>query len=173
MENPCLTFVSSTLLAGDRSQAYVIAHEIAHSWTGNLVTNKNSEHFWLNEGFTVFTEQKIQGRMFGEPHRHLSAILITRGLENTIKDMGENGPFTSLVTNLTGINPDEAFSIVPYAKGSIFLWYLEETVGGPGEYLLAFICVWNFCLMVGQIVFPNFKSTKKKLHSLKPSLSAH
>merc|ERR1712051_735635 len=86
MENPCLTFASSTLLAGDRSLADVIAHEIAHSWTGNLVTNKNSEHFWLNEGFTVFTEQKIQGRMFGEPHRHLSAILITRGLENTIKD---------------------------------------------------------------------------------------
>ena len=145
MENPCLTFVSSTLLAGDRSQAYVIAHEIAHSWTGNLVTNKNSEHFWLNEGFTVFTEQKITGRMFGEPHRHLSAILITRGLENTIKDMGENGPFTSLVTNLTGINPDEAYNLVPYAKGSIFLWYLEETVGGPGEYFLAFVWLWNFC----------------------------
>ena len=145
MENPCLTFVSSTLLAGDRSQAYVIAHEIAHSWTGNLVTNKNSEHFWLNEGFTVFTEQKIQGRMFGEPHRHLSAILITRVLENTIEVMGENGPFTSLVTNLTGINPDEAYSSVPYAKGSMFLWYLEEIVGGPGVYnLLVSVRLWNF-----------------------------
>ena len=118
------------------------------SWTGNLVTNKNSEHFWLNEGFTVFTEQKILGRMFGEPQRHLSAILETRTLENAIKVMGENGPFTSLVTNLTGINPDEAYSIVPYAKGSIFLWYLEETVGGPGEYLLASVWLRNFCFGV-------------------------
>ena len=136
MENPCLTFATPALLAGDRSQADVIAHEIAHSWTGNLVTNKNSEHFWLNEGFTVFTEQKILGRMFGEPQRHLSAILETRSLEEAIEEMGENGQYTSLVTNLTGVHPDEAFSTVPYAKGSMFLWFLEETVGGPGVYLL-------------------------------------
>lgn len=65
MENPCLTFVTPTLLAGDKSLANVVAHEIAHSWTGNLVTNKNFEHFWLNEGFTVFVESKIVGRMQG------------------------------------------------------------------------------------------------------------
>jgi leukotriene-A4 hydrolase len=65
MENPCLTFVTPTLLAGDRSLASVVAHEISHSWTGNLVTNKNFEHFWLNEGFTVFVEQKIIGRLNG------------------------------------------------------------------------------------------------------------
>lgn len=66
MENPCLTFVTPTLLAGDKSLADVVAHEIAHSWTGNLVTNKNFEHFWLNEGFTVFVESKIVGRMQGD-----------------------------------------------------------------------------------------------------------
>ncbi len=60
--------------AGDKSLANVIAHEIAHSWTGNLVTNKNFEHFWLNEGFTVFTERKIVGRLMGEPQRHFQAI---------------------------------------------------------------------------------------------------
>ena len=65
MENPCLTFATPTLLAGDKSLAIVIAHEIAHSWTGNLVTNLNFEHFWLNEGFTVFTEHKIAGRLGG------------------------------------------------------------------------------------------------------------
>ena len=75
MENPCLTFATPTLLSGDKSNADVIAHEIAHSWTGNLVTNVNFEHFWLNEGFTVFTERKIVGRMHGEPARHFSAIL--------------------------------------------------------------------------------------------------
>ena len=92
MENPCLTFVTPTLLvkntdfrnggdtswpqlqAGDRSLANVVAHEVAHSWTGNLVTNKNFEHFWLNEGFTIFTERKIVGRMRGEAHRHFDAI---------------------------------------------------------------------------------------------------
>lgn len=69
MENPCLTFVTPTLLAGDKSLADVVAHEIAHSWTGNLVTNKNFEHFWLNEGFTVFVETKIVGRMKGDKER--------------------------------------------------------------------------------------------------------
>ena len=79
MENPCLTFVTPTLISGDKSNANIIAHEIAHSWTGNLVTNINWEHFWLNEGFTVFTERKIMGRMEGEPARHFNAIL---GWEN-------------------------------------------------------------------------------------------
>lgn len=74
MENPCLTFVTPTLLAGDRSLADVVAHEISHSWTGNLVTNANFEHFWLNEGFTMFVERKIDGRMYGEKMRDFSAI---------------------------------------------------------------------------------------------------
>jgi aminopeptidase N len=62
------------LQAGDRSLADVVAHEISHSWTGNLVTNQNFEHFWLNEGFTVFVERKILGKLHGEKARHLSAI---------------------------------------------------------------------------------------------------
>ena len=70
MENPCLTFATPTLLSGDKSNADVIAHEIAHSWTGNLVTNANMEHFWLNEGFDVFLHRKIIGRLQGELSRH-------------------------------------------------------------------------------------------------------
>ena len=69
MENPCLTFATPTLLTHDKSLANVIAHEISHSWTGNLVTNTNFEHFWLNEGFTVFLERKILGILKGEPER--------------------------------------------------------------------------------------------------------
>jgi len=131
MENPCLTFATPTLLSGDKSNADVIAHEIAHSWTGNLVTNFNFEHFWLNEGFTVFTERKIVGRMHGEPARHFSAILRWKDLEETINvNYGPTNPLTALVPNLTGIDPDDAFSVVPYEKGSTFLWYLEDTVGG-------------------------------------------
>lgn len=131
MENPCLTFATPTLLSGDKSNADVIAHEIAHSWTGNLVTNTNFEHFWLNEGFTVFTERKIVGAMHGEPARHFSAILGWKALEETVKvTLGETNPFTSLNTKLAGVDPDDAFSVVPYEKGSTFLWYLEDTVGG-------------------------------------------
>jgi len=131
MENPCLTFATPTLLSGDKSNADVIAHEIAHSWTGNLVTNVNFEHFWLNEGFTVFTERKIVGRMHGEPARHFSAILGWKDLQETVEVvMGPTNPFTALVPRLAGADPDDAFSVVPYEKGSTFLWYLEDLVGG-------------------------------------------
>lgn len=75
MENPCLTAATPTLLAGDRSLVDVVAHEISHSWMGNNITCKTWEHFWLNEGWTVYTERKIVQKLHGEAHRHLSAII--------------------------------------------------------------------------------------------------
>merc|ERR1719309_1832230 len=132
MENPCLTFVTPTLLTGDKSNTSVIAHEIAHSWTGNLVTNSTFEHFWLNEGFTVFTGRKILGRIHGEPARHFTALLRWKELEETVnKIFDPNHNYTKLVPNLSGVDPDDAFSRIPYEKGSTFLWYLEDLVGGP------------------------------------------
>ena len=131
MENPCLTFVTPTLLSGDKSNAFVIAHEIAHSWTGNLVTNANMEHFWLNEGFDVFLHRKILGRLNGELARHFDHELHWTNLEEDVtENLGPDNPLTALVTNLTGVHPDDAFSWVPYEKGSAFLWTLEEAVGG-------------------------------------------
>ena len=127
-----MTFATPTLLSGDKSNADVIAHEIAHSWTGNLVTNANMEHFWLNEGFDVFLHRKIIGRLQGELSRHFEHELRWSQLEEDVnQNLGPDNPFTALVTNLTGVHPDEAFSSVPYEKGSAFLWYLEETLGGP------------------------------------------
>lgn len=73
--------------AGDRSLADVVAHEISHSWTGNLVTNRNFEHFWLNEGFTVFVERKILAKMYGEKARHFSAIGGLKDLKDTVSTM--------------------------------------------------------------------------------------
>ncbi|XP_046441582.1 leukotriene A-4 hydrolase-like isoform X2 [Daphnia pulex] len=134
MENPCLTFVTPTVIAGDRSLVDVVAHEIAHSWTGNLVTNSNFEHFWLNEGFTVFVERKIIGRLHGEAFRHFAAIGGKTYLADTIESMGASNPLTSLMPDLTGIDPDDSFSTVPYEKGQAFLWYLEDLVGGSGEF---------------------------------------
>ncbi|XP_068083792.1 leukotriene A-4 hydrolase [Anabrus simplex] len=134
MENPCLTFVTPTLLAGDRSLADVVAHEISHSWTGNLITNANFEHFWLNEGFTMFVERKILGKMYGDEARLFSAFRGLKELADEIKTRGENDPMTSLVVNLKNVNPDDAFSVVPYEKGHTLLFHLEELVGGPDNF---------------------------------------
>ncbi|XP_036329118.1 leukotriene A-4 hydrolase [Rhagoletis pomonella] len=132
MENPCLTFVTPTLLAGDKSLADVVAHEIAHSWTGNLVTNKNFEHFWLNEGFTVFVETKIVGRMQGNKERDFHMLRNLTDLQECIRTQLANSPeLTKLVVDLSNCGPDDAFSSVPYIKGSTFLRYIEDLLGGP------------------------------------------
>ncbi|KHJ89461.1 peptidase family M1 [Oesophagostomum dentatum] len=135
MENPCLTFVTPTLLSGDRSLVNVVAHEIAHSWTGNLVTNASWEHFWLNEGFTVFLERKIHGRLQGEPERHFeSECGYDEALTIAVKTFGDTHEFTKLIPNLGGIDPDDAYSSVPYEKGSAFLFTIEQLLGGPQEF---------------------------------------
>ncbi|XP_054717226.1 leukotriene A-4 hydrolase-like [Uloborus diversus] len=142
MENPCLTFLTPTLLAGDKSLADVVAHEISHSWTGNLVTNRNFEHFWLNEGFTCFVENKIVGRMHGESARHLHALEGWELLEYAVETYGEKNPLTKLVLDLRGIDPDDAFSSVPYEKGHTLLFYLETLLGGADvfdKFLRAYI----------------------------------
>ncbi|KAF5307459.1 hypothetical protein FQR65_LT06814 [Abscondita terminalis] len=131
MENPCLTFVTPTLLAGDRSLATVVAHEIAHSWTGNLVTNCNWEHFWLNEGFTVFVERKILQRLENKENQDFDAYCGTVELIEMISELGIDNPITCLVVNLEKTHPDDSFSKVPYEKGHTFLRYLEDLVGGP------------------------------------------
>ncbi|CAH1640373.1 unnamed protein product [Spodoptera littoralis] len=140
MENPCLTFVTPTLLAGDRSQADVIVHEIMHSWTGNLVTNRNFEHFWLNEGFTVFLERKVGASLINDSveakrSRDFQSLLGLQELSEAINDvLGSSNPLTKLVVDLNGVHPDDAFSTVPYEKGSLFLRYLENLVGGPAVF---------------------------------------
>uniref|UniRef100_A0A2S2QJB2 Leukotriene A-4 hydrolase n=1 Tax=Sipha flava TaxID=143950 RepID=A0A2S2QJB2_9HEMI len=129
MENPCLTFVTPTLLAGDRSLVNVVAHEIAHSWTGNLVTNCNFEHFWMNEGFTVYVERKIVGAMHGENLREFAALGGLEDLKQSVITLGADNPLTKLVVDLSGIDPDDAFSTCPYEKGHTFLFYLEKLFG--------------------------------------------
>jgi len=131
MENPCITFVTPTIIAGDKSLVDVVAHEIAHSWTGNLVTNRNFEHFWLNEGFTVFVEGKIIGRIHGNASRDFHALRSLTELTDTIKNQLANEPeLTKLVIDLSNLGPDDAFSSVPYNKGSTFLRYIEDLLGG-------------------------------------------
>ncbi|MBI5549125.1 MAG: M1 family metallopeptidase [Deltaproteobacteria bacterium] len=131
MENPRLTFLTPTLLAGDRSLVNVLAHELAHSWTGNLVTNANANHFWLNEGFTVWAERRIQEALSGADVAGLHAALGRRGLEKAIAGFKDHPEWTRLRTDFAGVDPDEAYSEVPYEKGFLFLRAIEEVVGRP------------------------------------------
>ncbi|RLN52857.1 hypothetical protein BBJ29_005317 [Phytophthora kernoviae] len=131
MENPCLTFVTPTLLAGDRSLADVVAHEISHSWTGNLVTNRSWTDFWLNEGWTMWLERKIQTRIAQDPKAYdLKATMGLRDLVESVEEFGPKHPYTALVPNTDGIDPDEVFSSIPYEKGFNFLHFLSTVVGG-------------------------------------------
>jgi leukotriene-A4 hydrolase len=129
MENPCLTFVTPTLLAGDGSLTGVIAHEIAHSWTGNLVTNATWEHFWLNEGWTRWLESKIMTKYNNNNSQisHLDMISANVHLKEDIDLLPP--PYTRLVQQLGDNDPDDSFSSVPYEKGFQLLYFLEQTVG--------------------------------------------
>uniref|UniRef100_A0A8B9GNN6 Leukotriene A4 hydrolase n=1 Tax=Astyanax mexicanus TaxID=7994 RepID=A0A8B9GNN6_ASTMX len=138
MENPCLTFVTPTLLVSTCNSPGVIAHEISHSWTGNLVTNKTWEHFWLNEGHTVYLERMIGRAMEGEQFRQFKAIGGLKELQEAVHQFGANNAATNLVVNLEGVNPDECFSCVPYEKGFALLYHLEELMGGP-EVFMGFV----------------------------------
>ena len=134
MENASLTFVTPTLLAGDRSLVNVVAHEIAHSWMGNLVTSAQWADFWLNEGHTVYIERRLLGNIHGEAFRQFEAIQGWATLKKTVHEVfSPEHPYTCLVPDLSsGIDPDDVFSSVPYEKGFALLYYLEGLVGGMG-----------------------------------------
>lgn len=131
MENPNITFVTPTLISGDRENVDVLAHELSHSWSGNLVTNCSWEHFWINEGWTVYLERRIQGQLHGQKVRDFSGIIGWIDLENSITSMGKSADkFSTLVQNLAnGVDPDDSFSSVPYEKGYNLLYHIENTVG--------------------------------------------
>ncbi|MEY4547132.1 MAG: hypothetical protein RL685_3327 [Pseudomonadota bacterium] len=129
MENPRLTFLTPSLIAGDRSLVNVVAHELAHSWTGNLVSNATAEHFWLNEGFTVYAERRILEALEGREIAELHAAVGRQALERELLRFAAQPQLTRLCTHLTGIDPDHAFSLVPYEKGYLLLRALEQSEG--------------------------------------------
>jgi leukotriene-A4 hydrolase len=130
MENPIYTFATPTIISGDRENVDVIAHELAHSWSGNLVSNASWEHFWLNEGWTTYLERRIQAAVHGgNEWRDFSAIIGWKSLRDSIDQFGADHEFTKLVIDLKGKDPDDAFSSIPYEKGFVFLYYLEKLIG--------------------------------------------
>ncbi|MHB1276912.1 MAG: M1 family metallopeptidase [Bacteroidia bacterium] len=129
MENPKLTFATPTILAGDRSLVALVAHELAHSWSGNLVTNRTWNDFWLNEGFTVYFEQRIMEAVYGKEYADMLTVLGYQDLKATLEEMGDTNPDTRLYLDLSGRDPDEGVSDIAYEKGRFFLRHLEELVG--------------------------------------------
>lgn len=130
MENPRLTFATPTILAGDRSLTSLVAHELAHSWSGNLVTNATWDDFWLNEGFTVYFERRIMEALYGKPYSDMLAVLGFQDLKNTLAElMPTDSLGTCLKLHLEGRDPDEGMNDIAYEKGYCFLRNVENSVG--------------------------------------------
>jgi leukotriene-A4 hydrolase len=127
MENPRLSFITPTVIAGDKSLVSVIAHELAHSWSGNLVNNATWRDVWLNEGFTDYMENRIMGAVYGEQRASMEAVLGLKRLRDNLATLKPQDQV--LAIDLRDRNPELAFSEVPYEKGRLFLTYLDAKFG--------------------------------------------
>ncbi len=129
MENPRLTFLTPTLLARDRSLVSLVAHELAHSWSGNLVTNSTWNDFWLNEGFTTYFERRIMEALYGKEYADMLAVLGRQDLQTVVDDLGADSPDTRLLLDIGARDPDDVTGDIAYEKGALFLRTIEEAVG--------------------------------------------
>jgi len=131
MENPRLTFATPTVLAGDRSLTSLVAHELAHSWSGNLVTNATWSDFWLNEGFTTYFENRIMEALYGADRAEMLQALGRQDLLGFFEESKDKPGEQVLHIDLTGRDPDAAATTVPYEKGAAFVRMVEHDVGRP------------------------------------------
>ena len=145
MENPRLTFVTPTIIAGDKSLVALVAHELAHSWSGNLVTNATWRDIWLNEGFTVYLERRILEEVFGRARAEMEATLDQQELADELARL--DTPDQILCIDLTSRDPDDGMTRVPYLKGELFLRLMEQTVGRDrfDRFLRAYFDDFAFC----------------------------
>jgi aminopeptidase N len=130
MENPNMTFLTPTFIAGDKSLVSLVAHELSHSWSGNLATNATWNDFWLNEGMTTYAERRIVEELYGKKQADEEIAL---GIDAMNKAVAENGgpkgPDTRLHLDLKGRSPDAGLSDIAYEKGAAFLRTIEANVG--------------------------------------------
>ena len=127
MENPRLTFATPTIIAGDKSLVSLVAHELAHSWSGNLVTNATWSDFWLNEGFTSYVTLRIIEAVYGPDRAAMEETLERQELVELLKTLPADDQILHI--NLTGRNPEDGVTDIPYAKGATFLRHLEKAFG--------------------------------------------
>lgn len=128
MENPNLTFLTPGIIAGDKSMTNLLAHELGHSWSGNLVTNATWDDIWLNEGFTTYVEHRIGEAIFGKAEAAMHDVLSRELLKNTVAEFGPDHETTALYVKTTG-NPDDGLTDIPYEKGYAFLQAMEAEIG--------------------------------------------
>ncbi|KAF7295355.1 Leuk-A4-hydro-C domain-containing protein [Mycena indigotica] len=137
MENACLSFLTPSLLTGDRTLVDVVVHELTHSYFGNGVTHAHAEHFWLNEGWTVYIERLMQKTLHdSEAARGFSFIIGAKGLVDDLKRYANKPEYQRLVIEYAkGEDPDDAYSQVPYEKGANLILHIERTIGGLDVFL--------------------------------------
>ena len=144
MENPRLSFITPTVIAGDKSLVALIAHELAHSWSGNLVTNASWRDLWLNEGFTTYLTNRIMQNIYGDERYKMEMAL---GYDDLQADLAARPDMDEIMAiDLRGRDPDEVFSNIPYEKGSLFLYELEQKVGRENfdQFLLDYFNKFSF-----------------------------
>ncbi|KAF9040606.1 leukotriene-A4 hydrolase [Panaeolus papilionaceus] len=130
MENACISFLTPTLLAGDRTLVDVVVHELTHSWFGNGVTHANPSHFWLNEGWTTYIERVLQQRLHSPAERGFQYVIGSKALYDSLKGYENKPKYQRLVIEFEeGEDPDDAYSSIPYEKGANFILYLANTRG--------------------------------------------
>ena len=144
MENPRLSFITPTVIAGDKSLVALIAHELAHSWSGNTVTNATWRDLWLNEGFTTYLTYRIMQMIYGDERFEMEAVLGRQDLQADIDTLPANDQIMAI--DLRGRDPDDVFSNIPYEKGALFLRELEHKVGRENfdQFLLGYFETFAF-----------------------------
>jgi leukotriene A-4 hydrolase/aminopeptidase len=169
MENPRLSFITPTVIAGDKSLVSLIAHELAHSWSGNTVTNATWRDLWLNEGFTTYLTYRIMQMIYGDERFEMEAVLGRQDLQADIDSLPANDQIMAI--DLRGRDPDDVFSNIPYEKGALFLRELEHKVGREhfDKFLLGYFEHFSFKSITTDQFVSYLEQTLLKEHSAKLS----